>query len=147
MKGFVNRVNFGWVMSAVIAVVMASGSGVCAQSKLEFCQDSPQKIFEAVRTGQGVLLDVREPSEWQAGYLKQARLLSVGSIKKMSPQEVAGLLAKDVPVYIHCEVGARSMDVARHLRGLGYTVKPLRQNCRGLAKGGFEFVVPPQSGG
>lgn len=132
----------GWISCLVFGLILTTGGRVLAQSNVEYCQESPEKIFQTVKNGKGVLLDVREPSEWQTGHLRQARLLSSVNIKKMSAQELARTLARDVPVYIHCEVGGRSMDIAKYLRSLGYAVKPLRQNCRALAKGGFDLVVP-----
>jgi rhodanese-related sulfurtransferase len=132
----------GWIGCVVFGLMVIAGDRLLAQANVEYCQESPEKIYRTVKAGKGVLLDVREPVEWQAGHLRQARLLSAGNLKKMPAEELARLLARDVPVYIHCEVGGRSMDIAKYLRSQGYNVKPLRQNCRDLAKGGFDLIVP-----
>ncbi len=60
--------------------------------------------------GDGVLLDVREPAEWDAGHAPTARHLPVGSV-------VAGLatIPRDAAVLVICRSGHRSAMVTEYL--------------------------------
>jgi len=61
-----------------------------------------------------ILLDVREPYEWQIGRIEGARLVPLGSlqgeISKLDP-------AKEIVVY--CRSGKRSSDAVRQLSAAG----------------------------
>ena len=64
------------------------------------------------------IVDVREPSEYKTGHIKNAILLPVGKI--------AGLAATDLPdlnatIIVYCRSGMRSSAAASTLVGLGYT--------------------------
>src|SRR5687768_7158907 len=64
-----------------------------------------------------LLVDVREASEWESGYLTNAVHVPLGEL-----QERIGEIAPDRsrPVVLYCAVGARSLFAAHGLRKLGY---------------------------
>lgn len=67
--------------------------------------------LDAAGTDGGVeLVDVREPLEYADGHLPGARLVPLATV----PQLV-GALPLDRPVYLVCQVGARSAQAARFL--------------------------------
>ena len=67
-----------------------------------------------------VLIDVREPYEWQIGRIPGARLIPLGEL----PGQLSSLDgATDVIVY--CRSGVRSADAARQLRTAGFRVANL----------------------
>lgn len=67
---------------------------------------------------QGILFDVREQDEWDAGHIPDAQHLPKGQvlehIERIVPQ-------KDKPIYLHCKSGGRSQQAAIMLINLGYT--------------------------
>lgn len=63
-----------------------------------------------------VLLDVREPGEWEICHLEGARLIPLGQL----PQRVRELDTAD-DIVIYCRTGMRSLQALRFLRDLGFT--------------------------
>jgi DMSO/TMAO reductase YedYZ molybdopterin-dependent catalytic subunit/rhodanese-related sulfurtransferase/glyoxylase-like metal-dependent hydrolase (beta-lactamase superfamily II) len=66
-----------------------------------------------VDTG-ALLLDVREPEEWQAGHAARATLLPMGQVLGRRDQ-----LPQDRPIVVVCRSGGRSAVVAQALRARG----------------------------
>jgi rhodanese-related sulfurtransferase len=82
---------------------------------------------ELAKSGEAVLIDVREESEWRAAHAAQALYLGRGilerDIEKLVPDP-------DTPVILYCGGGYRSALAADNLQKMGYT------NVRSMA-GGF----------
>jgi molybdopterin/thiamine biosynthesis adenylyltransferase/rhodanese-related sulfurtransferase len=64
------------------------------------------------------VIDVREPSEWDAGHVAGATLLPLGEVAERIAEVVPD---KDAPLLLHCAVGARSARAAGRLAEMGYT--------------------------
>jgi rhodanese-related sulfurtransferase len=64
---------------------------------------------------QPVLLDVREPAEFQVSHLRNAQQVSPAAL----PSDLK--LAKDSPVVAYCSVGYRSSALVQRLRAAGYS--------------------------
>ncbi len=99
-----------------------------------------------VRSGQAVLVDIREPVEWVKGVADSARLLPmsdlVGRRKRWGPflEETKG---KEMLLY--CAVGGRAGIAARILQAEGYRVG----NAGGLrdwVAAGWPIARPSDSG-
>ncbi len=69
----------------------------------------------ALVAGQGWLLDVREPDEWNQGHSPQAHLIPMGSIMDRIDE-----LPGDVPIVVVCHSGYRSWQVTKALVDAGY---------------------------
>lgn len=78
------------------------------------------------RDGSVTLLDVRTPSEREAGHIPGFIHIPLDELRQR-----AGELPQDKPVYIHCHSGLRSYLACRMLTGLGY-------DCCNLS-GGWRF--------
>ncbi len=74
----------------------------------------------AVKALQGnpdvVILDVREPYEYQAGHIPGVKLIPLGEL----PNRLAEV-PKDRPVIVTCRTGNRSGQATNYLREQGYT--------------------------
>jgi rhodanese-related sulfurtransferase len=71
-------------------------------------------------TGSELLLDVREPDEWQAGHVEQAQFVPMS--------QLIGRLAevpKGSDVVVVCRTGARSAQVTAYLNQNGWTARNL----------------------
>lgn len=66
-----------------------------------------------------VLLDVRRPDEYNESHIPGALLLPNELIGTTRPQELPNL---DVPIYLYCRSGRRSLEAAKKLAAMGYTV-------------------------
>jgi rhodanese-related sulfurtransferase len=62
------------------------------------------------------LLDVREPWEFQAGHIPDARLIPLGELEKRVDE-----VPRDRPIFVVCQSGQRSWAAAAYLLQLGYS--------------------------
>jgi len=115
----------------------ASGTAVAEHSK-----DSLETVKQAVAQQKAVIIDVREPDEWQEGHLAGAGLLPLSAIERgVPPQELAKILPKDKIIYCYCLAGGRCMEAAELLKPLGYDVRALKPGYPQLVNAGFPAVV------
>ena len=68
---------------------------------------------------EAVVLDVREPNEFDNGHIPGAVLLPLGSITERSAAEL--IPDKDTVVLVYCRSGNRSKQASSALAELGYT--------------------------
>jgi phage shock protein E len=118
----IRLVNILWVVVTLALAgcsVAAPGGGSAAPTV------DPAKLGETVdvTTVKGllgdksvVMLDVREPSEYQAGHIPGIKLLPMGEVANRLSE-----IPKDKPVIVTCHSGNRSGQVAKYLRDQGYT--------------------------
>lgn len=64
---------------------------------------------------EAVLLDVREHDEWQRGHAADARHIPMGEVPARLRE-----IDPAAPVYVICQAGIRSLQVARYLQRSGY---------------------------
>jgi len=74
-----------------------------------------KEILERDKTGEFVLLDVRQPAEYKAGHIPGARLIPLGELEARH-----GELEKNKKIVLYCRSGHRSMGGAILLCGLGF---------------------------
>jgi rhodanese-related sulfurtransferase len=99
-------------------------------------------VQQAVREQKAVIIDVREPDEWQEGHLNGAGLLPLSVLERgVAPQELAKILPKDKIIYCYCLAGGRCVEAAAMLKPLGYDVRALKPGYPQLVKAGFPAVV------
>lgn len=64
-----------------------------------------------------ILLDVRQPDEYEKGHIPGARSIPLQKLRDFSLE----VTDKDTPIYVYCLSGARSARAVRALRGVGFT--------------------------
>jgi rhodanese-related sulfurtransferase len=110
-----------------------------AQEPLTHTKETLADVKKNVESGKAVILDVREPSETDAGHLKGAVLIPQSKLKVET--ELAALL-KDLPkdkvIYTHCKAGGRALTCGEILKKQGYDVRPLKPGYEQLIQAGFE---------
>jgi rhodanese-related sulfurtransferase len=113
-----------------------------------FCVALPAQEVKAMDMGQGiisidakqleeqlaaasapVLIDVRQPSEYEDAHIQGAKLIPLGEL----PERLAEI-PKDKPVVVYCRSGARSARAAAFLREKGFT------NIENLSGGMISWV-------
>lgn len=84
---------------------------------------TPAAAAAEVRAGTAIIIDVREPSEWEPGVAAPAHLLPLSDLKS-SRKKWAIVLedAKDKKVILYCRSGNRSGQAATLLAKEGFTV-------------------------
>lgn len=96
---------------------------------------TPEQAVDLV--GQGaVLLDVREPHEWQAGHAPKARHIPLGDLPRRS-----GELPEGKPVLTVCRSGHRSARAAKLLAGSGRPVSNVAGGMTAWARAGLPVVA------
>jgi len=81
---------------------------------LELSVEETKRLLNE-KPGEIVLIDVREPHEWELCHIEGAEPIPMRQI----PGHV-GALPKDKHLLIHCHHGGRSMRVTQFLRANGY---------------------------
>ncbi len=90
----------------------------------------------AMAAGGAVLLDVREPREWQAGHAPKARHIPLGQLARR-----AGELPQGRAVVTVCRSGARSARAAALLARDGREVSSLAGGMHAWARAGLPVVA------
>ncbi len=126
--------------AVMLAMVIGSAAGVAVA--VEHTKDSLESVQQAVADQKAVLVDVREPEEWNEGHLSGARSLPLSVLEKgVKPDALANLLPKTKIIYVHCLAGGRCLEAADTLAPLGYDVRPLQPGYKALVAAGFPAVV------
>lgn len=91
---------------------------------------SPVEAKAKIEAGEAVLIDVREPAEYQIARIEGAELIPMNTV----PQKLQYLdgLAEEKLLIVHCHHGMRSLNVVDWLRRQGVS------NCQSMA-GGIEL--------
>jgi len=91
---------------------------VIAQAKVALTLVSAEEAVQLSQQKSGLIIDVREPSEYAEksakGVINIPRGLLEMKMLKMHPQE-------DFAIFIHCATGARAIFSAEQLKRVGYT--------------------------
>ena len=125
--------------AVLLGLVLGAISGTAIA---EHTKDSLDVVKQAVAQQKAVIVDVREPDEWQEGHIADASLLPLSAIERgVPPQELATILPKDKIIYCYCLAGGRCMEAADRLKPLGYDVRALKPGYPQLVKAGFPAVV------
>jgi molybdopterin/thiamine biosynthesis adenylyltransferase/rhodanese-related sulfurtransferase len=96
--------------------------------------------LEALAPDGATLVDVREASEWEQGYIPGAHHVSKSYIEQ---QIEAAAPDRTAPVILYCAGGIRSLFAAQTLAEMGYTdVKSLRGGFQAWKGAGFDFDTP-----
>jgi rhodanese-related sulfurtransferase len=123
----------------LLGLVLGAASGTASA---EHTKDSLDAVKQAIAQQKAVIVDVREPDEWQEGHLAGAGLLPLSALEGgVPPQELAKILPKDKIIYCYCLAGGRCMEAAEMLKPLGYDVRALKPGYPQLVKAGFPAVV------
>ena len=121
--------------TAVLGLIL----GAMASTALaDHTKDSLDTVKRAVAEKKAILVDVREPEEWEQGHVAGAKLVPLSALEKgVNPQDLARVLPKDKVIYCHCLAGGRCMDAAEILKPMGYDVRALKPGYPQLEKAGF----------
>ena len=121
-----------------LALVVAAA----LQDPVEFTKDSLDEIKAAMAKKDAILVDVREPREWDEGHLEGALLVPLSWLREESKSDTFGKrLEEKLParkiLYIHCRSGGRARIAAGMLKKHGYDARPLKAGFDELRQAGF----------
>ncbi|MDP8950850.1 MAG: rhodanese-like domain-containing protein [Actinomycetota bacterium] len=88
------------------------------EAREETEQTGPEAVRDALESGEDVIiLDVREPEEWEEGHIKGAKHLPRGLLELKAADELPDT---DARIITHCASGGRGALAARTLGEMGY---------------------------
>jgi phage shock protein E len=99
-----------------------------AEAKKKITEISPTEAAEKSKSGEAVIVDVREKGEWDEGHIPGAIHMSRGTMELDVEEQVPDTNAM---IICHCGGGGRSALAAENLQKMGY------KNVRSMA-GGFK---------
>jgi rhodanese-related sulfurtransferase len=100
---------------------------------------TPAEAHERIVSGEGILVDVREPHEWRSGHAAGARHIPLNELPRRAAE-----LPKERPVYVICASGSRSRAAAELLHEAGF-VCPI--NVNGGTGAWQRSALPMERGG
>ena len=112
---------------------MAEHSGfekLVAEAKKKITEISPTEAAAKSKSGEAVIIDVREKDEWDEEHIPDATHMSRGTIELDIEEKVPD---SDAMIICHCGGGGRSALAAENLQKMGY------KNVRSMA-GGFKSL-------
>jgi rhodanese-related sulfurtransferase len=110
---------------------MAEHSGfekLVGHAKEKIIEISPGEAAEKLKSGEAVIIDVREKDEWDDGHIPDAVHMSRGTVELEIEEKVPD---PNAMIICHCGGGGRSALAAESLQRMGY------KNVRSMA-GGFK---------
>ena len=99
-----------------------------AEAKKKITEISPREAAEKPKSGEAVIIDVREKDEWDEEHIPDAIHMSRGTIELDVEEKVPDT---NTMIVCHCGGGGRSALAAESLQKMGY------KNVRSMA-GGFK---------
>lgn len=95
---------------------------------MEFENIRPEHIFRQMGTGQNLLIDLREPSEYKEGHIPGAIAISYENLKRSIPKlqqwkEQCMKKNEKATLIVYCDRGNTSLRAARDLYNQGFCVK------------------------
>ncbi len=88
-----------------------------ADAKKNITEISPAEAAAKIKSGDAVIIDVREKEEWDAGHIPDALHLSRGTIELEIEEKLSDLNSE---IICHCGGGGRSALAAESLQKMGY---------------------------
>ena len=115
---------------------MKSGTDLINEAKQRVTQVTPASVQASLGAGgRPVLLDVREPNEWNMGRLPGAMHIPRGTMETA----IEARVPRDTEVVIYCASGNRSALAADTLQQMGYErVSSMSGGFRGWVDAGGE---------
>ena len=113
---------------------MKSGTDLINEAKQRITEVTPRAVKDALAGGETrVLLDVREPNEWNMGRVPGAVHIPRGIMET----SIEARVPRDANVVIYCASGNRSALAADTLQQMGYsTVSSMSGGFRGWVDAG-----------
>lgn len=119
---------------------MTTYQELLAQARTEIPEIDDAGLADALAaTGAPLVIDVREQSEWDEGYIPGSIHVPRGFLES----RIAGVARPDQPIILTCAAGHRSLFAAQTLRAMGYgDVTSLAGGFTNWKRNGRAFDVP-----
>lgn len=113
------KVTIFLVLSALVMMLAGCGSVTEAPEEVIVQSIEPEEALQRIESGEDIiLLDVRTPGEYAEGHIADSLLIPLQTLEEEAPRH---LTDKNVPIFVYCRSGRRSLEAAEILVELGYT--------------------------
>ncbi|HEU0242991.1 MAG TPA: molybdopterin-synthase adenylyltransferase MoeB [Candidatus Limnocylindrales bacterium] len=117
-------------------------SELLREARAEIPEVSASETDARRQRGNVAIIDVREASEWDQGYVPGATHVSKSYLEQ---QIEAAVPDRTTPVILYCAGGVRSLFAAQTLAGMGYTdVASMAGGFQAWKSNGLEWTTPPK---
>ncbi len=114
-----HRVWLFIVLSVIVIMLAGCGNAVEVPEVMSFQSITPEEAMQRLDNGEEIiLLDVRTQEEYAEGHIPGSHLIPLQTLEEEAPLQLAH---KDVPLFVYCRSGNRSLEAAEILVVLGYT--------------------------
>jgi rhodanese-related sulfurtransferase len=121
---------------------MAEHSGfqkLVAEAKKQITEISPQDAAAKLKSGEAVIVDVRDKDEWAEGHIPGATHMSRGTIELDIEEKIPD---PNAMIICHCGGGGRSALAAETLQKMGYkNVRSMAGGLRAWKAGGLPTTI------
>lgn len=120
-----------WAIAAILGLVLVA-------QQLQAADGVDVKQAQSMNKQGALLLDVREPDEYSALHVPDAKLIPLGQLSSRLP-EIATY--KDKPIVVMCRSGRRSAQAVSLLKEAGYTqVSNVKGGIQSWESEGLEVI-------
>jgi len=91
-----------------------------------------QAILKEIEEKRAVLIDVREPFEWEEDHLIHSQLFPINELADHLKD-----LPRDRKIYTHCQRGYRAKNAAEYLKREHFEAEPLKCSFEELKEAGL----------
>jgi len=117
-------------------------SELLREARAEIPEVSPAETDARRQRGPIAIIDVREASEWDQGYVPGATHVSKSYLEQ---QIEAAVPDRATPVILYCAGGVRSLFAAQTLSAMGYTdVASMTGGFQAWKSNGLDWTTPPK---
>jgi sulfur-carrier protein adenylyltransferase/sulfurtransferase len=117
-------------------------SELLREARAEIPEVSPAETDARRQRGPIAIIDVREASEWDQGFVPGATHVSKSYLEQ---QIEAAVPDRTTPVILYCAGGVRSLFAAQTLAGMGYTdVASMAGGFQAWKSNGLDWTTPPK---
>lgn len=102
-------------------------------------REIPLVAFAAAHSDGAIVVDVREPSEYVGGHVPGATLVPMGQLSSRLHE-----LPKDMPIYLVCASGNRSLAMTSFLVRAGYDAYSVTGGTGDWSRAGHPMVMGSQ---
>lgn len=97
-------------------------SAMIVEAKKDVSGISAENLVKQIEEGKVVLIDVRDPNEWEKGTIKSDKLikLSRGFLEVKYPKAILEKYSKDDNFVVYCGIEPRSVFATQTLKKLGF---------------------------
>ena len=92
--------------------------------------------FATAHSDGAIVVDVREPGEYVGGHVPGATLVPMGQVPSRMSE-----LPKDMPIYLICASGNRSLSTASYLIRAGYDARSVTGGTGAWTRAGHPIVM------